>query len=288
MIGGSRDDPALGDVRDVWRVRTTLIGPDTEGRVKVGSIRIELEGTVVTVTDAERGVVMAEIDTDVIGGEPATVADDLNRYGFIRGPGQGVVVADGTARRLETPMEMDYVDAVDGRFIAMSGLYSGPVRETWASTDGIEWTSLGPPVGPVAAPLVSLFEVLPNPDGVTDEPMTAVVMIDEAGTQRTEMWSSTDGVDWDRIALTFTHPETGFRPFRVPSGGYLATGDDYRMRVSATGDDWTTVEGLDDVGQRMEEGGTGMVSKTDHTIFYADLPLSGDRVLWVLRIDPAG
>lgn len=157
-----RDVPALGDQRVISRVPMTIIGPDTETRARVGSIQVELDGTVVTVTDAEREIVLSEIDATTIGADPATLADELNRFGFIRGPGTGALITQGGAQSLPSPPDLAFLTALDDRFVAITEdrLGAPGARLTWTSTDGLDWESLGPPEFP-ARPAV--FQVDPRP-----------------------------------------------------------------------------------------------------------------------------
>lgn len=113
------------------------------------------------------------------------------------------------------------------------------------------------------------------------------MLTDEAGNQISEIWTSTDGLRWVSAGIVSTYPEPALFP--VPAlGGFVATGDDLKVHVSATGAAWSVVEGLDGPRRVFEEdGGTSTYSATRDTVFLVDLPLSGDRVMWVLKRNTA-
>jgi len=146
---------------------------------------------------------------------------------------------------------------------------------------------LGPIVGPSAP---SGFQLLRPAAADPGGPLVADVMIDEAGTQRGELWTSTDGRAWRSLGVISTYPEPSVFPVAGPGGGYLGTGDDLRLHVSTTGAEWSVVDGLTGLHASVDANGrTQMMSVTADTVFYVDLPLSGARFMWVMNLDdPVG
>ena len=103
------------------------------------------------------------------------------------------------------------------------------------------------------------------------------------------MWSSSDGLRWVGDSVVYRSNSTGteeLTPFFAPSGGYLATGSDGRLHVSADGVDWTTVDSFD----RAPLEGSGeywgaLTATTSEATFIGDEASNGDRVLWLVRIE---
>jgi hypothetical protein len=286
----------LGTARDVFRTRR----PQTSGRsgfdparVRVGSIRVTVDGSSVTVTDADRDVILARVDGDVVGIPAADLAAGLNSEGYIGPVLGGAVVSNGTAQAFTPPGDFQELVAARGRMVGITypvGPNSSQV--VWASTNGLDWESLGPPTGPSAPTEIPHFEsILRAPGGQPGEPLVAPVLIDEAGGgQRKELWSSADGLTWVKDGLVYRHDGTGTEglvPFFAPSGGYLATGDDFRLHVSPDGADWTTVSGFEVVGTDPNQPGWGeLVGVTHEATFITDMLDNGDRVLYVVRVQP--
>jgi len=131
---------------------------------------------------------------------------------------------------------------------------------------------------------VQFLEVLPTAPSL-GLPLTAVAMIDEAGEQRNELWSSSDGRTWSRLAVISTYPEPNFDPVPGPIG-FVAPGDDQRLHVSPNGAEWSVVDGPTGLHQTVDEnGGTQQISVTADTLFYVELPLSGERRLWKFEFE---
>lgn len=296
----SGEEPALGDVRGVFRGPLIAFDQGDEPPVRVGSIRVESDGSIVTITDAEREIVVAEIDADVVGIPAATLADDINRDGSINVLRGGAVISSGIARALSYPLPLtpppfdraprdrffDLV-SIEERFVGLTQDPQGPdaSRLVWTSTNGLDWESLGPPDLPSAATATAHFgQILRRPAGDPGSPLVAAVVIDEAAEQRLELWSSVDGLSWVQLGLVYTYPEGSLDPFHAPSGGYLATGDDLRVHVSPTGAEWTVVDGLIGVGGSLENGGALARALTQDAAFIVELPFNGDRVMWVIRV----
>jgi hypothetical protein len=280
-VGKSRESaPELGDERDVWRERD--FGQGTP--VHMGTIRVLLDGSMVSIIDSDRDAVVARIDAELLGLTGADLADSLNRYGSFGLPGHGAVISDGSVRAFEPPAELEFLDAVGGRFVGMGVEDETGRRLVWASANGLDWESVGPAVTPSSVGLH--FELLERLAGNTRLPLQANVLIDESGTQREELWSSDDGLTWVRLGLVYTYPEGFLGPFEAPHGGYLAIGDDLRVHASADGGDWAVVEGLEGVRQSIDEyGGTSRTSVARDAAFIVEIPFSGERLMWVLRLD---
>lgn len=286
-LGTSRESAVLGDERMVYRQRQTIIGPEQESGVPVGSIRVGVSGPSVVVTEAETGRELTRIDSTTLGLPVAELADTINQGGVVPGPGDGVVISAGVASPLEAPPDLASLTVIDGRFVAMSDDYRGGARVVWTSADGLDWEALGALAGP--ANRIAVFSLFGRAVDDRGPLPVADVLIDEGRAQRAELWTSIDGLTWGSLGVTYTYPEPALYPFLGPSGGYLATGDDYRLRVSGTGAQWTIVEGIAGLNRRAREnGGTSSVSITRDAVLVVELPLTGERVLWHMEIDPPG
>ena len=288
----------LGTARDVFRTRH----PQTSGRsgadptrVRVGSIRVTVDGSFVTITDAERDIILARIDSDVVGIPALTLAGNINSEGDIGLVLGGAAISDGIARAFTPPGDFADLFAAQGRIVGMT-YPEGPASSqvVWASTNGLDWESLGPPAVPLAGTDIAHFDsVLRRPGGALGEPLVVPVLIDEAGGgQRKELWSSVDGLTWVNDGLVYRFNGTGKEglvPFFAPSGSFLATGDDFRLHVSPDGSDWSTVNGFEVVGTDPNQQGWGqLVGVTQEATFIADVLDNGDRMLYVVRIEPGG
>ena len=99
--------------------------------------------------------------------------------------------------------------------------------------------------------------------------------------------SSTDGLDWESVGVTFTDPGPRVQPIWPPAGGYVAIGDDTALYVSTTGARWAAVDGLDDLHKTMAES-DGMSNSwmTPNQVFVVEVTLTGQRRLWVMRVAP--
>lgn len=282
-VDAGNDPAAIGDVRPVYRRDITInsfgIGSD-EGEpnlVQVGSIRVEVADQLVTVIDAERDVVLAEVDAMLVGVPAVDLADGLNLYGQTEGPGHGALITGGTASAITLP-DGD-IWTIRGRFTALADDSNGQLV-VWTSTDGVDWTSLGPPVFPTATGDLGVL-----PQATDAEPLTAVARIEKSGAERFELWTSTDGRRWKRLGVLAKDLEMPITP--AVSGGFLAIGGDFRIHVSGTGADWAVVKGLAGVLETVSaNGGTHRTWATRDTIFHMDAPLTGERIMWVMRIDP--
>jgi len=282
MFGAAFDDSTpLGESRPIYRARQTAMGWDEATRTLVGRIRVELRGETAVVMAEEPLRVLVEIDATRLGVPADEMAKDLNAFGFVRGPGQGVIISRGGVQPLQPPAAFASVVDVDGRFAAWTDDYSGGPRIVWSSTNGTDWEELGPMVLPSPA---QVFQVLPTAPTL-GLPLAAVAMIDEAGEQRNELWSSSDGQTWSRLAVISTYPEPNFDPVPGPVG-FVAPGDDQRLHVSPNGDEWSVVEGPAGLHRTVDEnGGTQSISVTADTVFYVELPLTGERRLWKFRFE---
>jgi hypothetical protein len=126
---------------------------------------------------------------------------------------------------------------------------------------------------------VGFLQVLPTAPAL-GVPLTALAMVDEAGEQRNELWSSSDGQTWTRLSVISTYPEPNLDPVPGPVG-FVAPGEDQRLHVSPNGETWSVVEGPAGLHKTVDEnGGTQRVSVTPDTVFYVELPLTGERRLW--------
>lgn len=276
-VGTSREQAAaLGDERDVWREPFWGDGP----RVHIGSIRILLDGSIVSVIDSDRDEVVARIDAELLGLTGAELADDLNTTGRAWLPGHGAVITDGTVREFEPPADLELLEAVGGRFVGLGERDDSGRRRVWASANGLDWESLGAAVTPTGDGLLWLLD---RPDGDSGRPLRA---ISESETQ-IELWSSDDGLTWVRHGSLFAYPDSPRYPFEVPQGGYLALDDDgRRVHSSADGGDWAVVQGLEGIGQSIEEyGGRITTSVARDVVFMVETPLNGERLLWVVSPD---
>ena len=73
---------------------------------------------------------------------------------------------------------------------------------------------------------------------------------------------------------------------RAPTG-YLATGDDFRIHVSATGANWALVDGPVGVGGDIDEvGGARRTSATSAAAFNLEALTDGSRTLWAFTFAP--
>lgn len=297
-IDQERENPALGDVRAITRSRITIIGPDEGTRERVGSIRVTLAGSIVTITDADRDAVVAEIDADVLGISPSSLAETLNDAGWSGEQWDGAVITDNIAVPMAYPLAPvsqrthrdGFVDvfAIGGRFVGLTeGSGPGSMR-AWASTNGRDWEPLGPPVfSSSAAGTVTVHKVLRRADERPEQRLSALVVVEERDEQHLELWSSADGVTWAPVGPV-PNPGPYIYPVFAPSaiGGYLMANEDFRVSVSPTGAEWTAVDGLADVGAETRLGsGTVRFEVTAEALFVSEVALNGDRVLWVLRVE---
>lgn len=288
----------LGTVREVFRTRH----PQTSGRsgadparVRVGSILVTVDGLIVTITDAERDIILARIDSDVVGIPALTLATSINSEGSLGQLRGGAAISDGIAQAFTPPGDFQDLFAAQGRVVGVTNP-EGPAfsQVVWASTNGLDWESLGPPAVPLAGTEIAHFDlVLRRPGGAGGERLVAPVLIDEAGGgQRKELWSSADGLTWVSDGLVYRFDGTGTEglvPFFAPSGSFLATGDDFRLHVSPDGADWSTVNGFEVVGTDPNQPGWGqLVGVTHEATFIADVLDNGDRVLYIVRVESGG
>lgn len=293
---GPESQAPVGSVREVFRTYR----PQTRGRsadparVRVGSIRVTVDGSSVTITDDERDATLARIDADVFGVPAATLATTINSAGETGQVLGGAVISDGIVRAFTPPADFADLYAAQGRLVGITYPEGSAFSQVvWASTNGLDWESLGPPVVPSAEAEIAHFEsVLRRPGGTPGEPLVASVLIDEVGGgQRRELWSSADGLTWATVGLVYTYDGTGTEglvPFFAPSGGFLATGDDLRLHVSPDGAWWSTVDGFEVEGSDPDQQGWGRsVSVTGTATFIADVS-GNDRVLYIVRVEPSG
>jgi hypothetical protein len=162
----------------------------------------------------------------------------------------------------------------------------------WASNDGLDWEWLGKPGIPASDTNTTYMNpVLRRPDNADGERVIAPVVIDEAGGgQRVELWSSADGLTWLSDGVVTTYDGTGTEgrlPSFAPSGGFLAAGDDLRLHVSPDAREWAPVDGFEVAGADPDQPGWAQVlGVTGEAAFMADDLDNGDRVLYVLRVEP--
>ena len=71
--------------------------------MKVGSIRVEVDGSIVTVYDAVRDVPVARIDASIVGIPPADLADALEEDLYVDVRDSVVVIKGGDAQRVAPP-----------------------------------------------------------------------------------------------------------------------------------------------------------------------------------------
>jgi len=294
-------EPAVvGDVRDVVRYRRATRRADEGPRVTVGSIRVTVEGSMVTITDLGRGVVVATIDSDVVGLPAAYLADHINWYGSFPDVRGGAVISNGNAGPLSYPLapvtgesdraalEFSHLSAIDGRFVALTD--EPPAQRVWTTTDGLDWESLGSPILPQGTEAEAYLDVLDRPGGGPGMPLIAVAEINETETvQRQELWSSVDGVTWLHVGEGRRYGRHMLNISHSPTGGYLGIAENYQLNVSPDGTAWTIVEGVSGPGSIVDlHGGSVGVSVTHKAAFIHEVPNRGDRVIWMLRIEPAG
>ena len=180
-----------------------------------------------TITDVDRDDVLAEFDTAALGADPDIMVRGLRDSLWFRAE-SGVVISDGVARALAPRPDLVFLESVGGRFVAMTGDETDGTG-VWVSTDGIDWQSAGPPSYPSdGAPHM---ELLRRPEGDDGQPLVASVLIDEADTQRSELWSSTDGQAWRKLGLVYTYPEPDVVPILADAEGYLGIGEDIDPRL---------------------------------------------------------
>ena len=286
IVGSQRDFGELGEVRPVARVDATVNGPG-QSRTVVGTIRVTLDGDVVTITDADRDTVVAEIDARLAGTSAAALAKGLSEEGFFRAGGGGAVITGSVATATAIAPDVTDVVPIDSRFIALENDFQN-APSVWASTDGLEWTSLGPAIAPSASPPTT-FYLAPRPDtSDVDAPLIALATVDAVSSQREEIWSSTDGLRWESVGVAFSDP--GTRKIAIPApGGYVAIGEDHALYVSTAGARWTAVDGIDDLQMTIDEvGGMTNYWTTRDRVFMLEVTLTGQRRLWILRIAPGG
>jgi hypothetical protein len=258
---------------------------DLDGRgrrevLEADAIRVDQDGSVVTVTDVGRDVVLAEIDAAALGTDPDMLALQIRNELVFRAPGGGIAITGDVAHAVLSGLELTFVEAIGDRFVAMAGdvhTDDDPASRTvWGSTDGLDWESLGPPsYPPGGTPHLSLL----SRNGDVRRPLAATVIIDDAETQRMELWSSHDGQTWARLGEV-----RDMTPMYAPASGYIALdAPDASVHVSATGGDWETVDGPQGLGASGEEsGGTGWSGSARDSSFLSEVPNVGDRTLWVL------
>jgi hypothetical protein len=282
MFGAAFDDATpLGVSRPVYRAHQTPFGPDEATRTLVGEIRVELRGQTAIVMAEEPLRVLIEVDATQLGVPADEMAQDLNAFGFVRGSGEGVVMARGGVQPLRPPAAFANLVAVNETFVAWTDDRAGGPRIVWSSTDGMDWAELGPMVLPSP---VQVFQVLPTAPAL-GLPLAALAMVDEGGEQRNELWSSSDGQTWSRLSVISTYPEPNFDPHPGPVG-FVAPGDDQRLHVSPSGNEWSVVDGPAGLHQTVDEhGGTQVLSVTPDTVFYVELPLTGERRLWKFKFE---
>ena len=104
--------------------------------------------------------------------------------------------------------------------------------------------------------------------------------------QREELWTSANGIDWDRISELSTYPDKDRNAWALPSGGFLARTGDYTVETSPNGVDWTPIEGVNGVGTAIEESGGELpvTVATRGASFISELPTEGERILWVFEV----
>ena len=156
----------LGTARDVFRTRR----PQTSGRsgfdpnrIKVGSIRVGIDGSFVTITDADRNVTVARIDSRLIGTPASTVAAYINGEGDLPWFEAGAVISDATVQTFDPPVGYggplaghyyhDELFAAQDRFVAFGADQQGSTGSVvaWTSANGLDWQREGSPVFPLAA-----------------------------------------------------------------------------------------------------------------------------------------
>jgi hypothetical protein len=297
----------LGTARDVFRTRR----PQTSGRsgfdpnrIRVGSIRVGIDGSFVTITDADRNVILARIDSSLLGVPASTLAADVNAEGELPRVEAGAVISDAVVRPFDPPAGYaelltghyyhDELFAAQDRFVAFGADQQGSTGSVvaWTSANGLDWRREGSPDFPLAAgeALSPGEQFLLRPGGPEGRLAASVRIADSGGAERRgELWSSADGLRWVNDGVLWRYDGTGteeLAPFFAPSGGYFATGSDGRLHVSPNGTDWTAVDSFDRVPTEPSGQYWGsLVGETREATFIGDQGSNGDRVLWLLRID---
>ena len=283
----------LGTARDVFRTRhpqtSDRSGPDP-ARVRVGSIRVGLEGSVVTITDADRDIVLTRIDAIALGFDAADLAMGLNGEGGLPEVREGAVISDRTVQRFDPPADLVDLFSAQGRFV---GIAEDPARRPgslliWVSTNGRDWESLGPAALPSAPTDAVHFSNVLRIGGETGETLMAPVLIDAAdGGQRQELWSSTDGFTWAMVGEVYRWDGSAAGPrdlFRTLTGGFIATGAG-GLLVSPDGADWTAVDGFTGIGNN-NGGEMYWLSATRQGVFKVSVETTtGRRGLWFLQVE---
>jgi len=273
-LSGGYQDQVLGDVRDVIRVRDPLPGIDTDAEV-VGQIRLSAAGSVVTVLDGAQDVPLAWFDTSSLGEDAAAVAERLNMNEPFRYPIGTMVLTDGRIQEAGLPPGAS-AWALGDAFVAVAD-----DDTIWRSTDGVEWVSLGPPTLPALALELGDLYPIAEPGGG----LGAVMMLESDGVQTFEYWTSTNGLEWGRIGVL---PAGVSQVIPAGPGRYLAKGEDLAMRSSTTTEEWALVDGLDGFDSLVGEyGGRMLHSVAGDTVFLVEDAFNGERILWVIELDPA-
>ena len=164
----------------------------------------------------------------------------------------------------------------------------------WTSGNGLDWRGQGSPEFPLAAgeALAPGERFLVGPEGPDGRVAATVQILDASGSvRREELWSSADGLRWVTDGLVWRDDGAGTKelaPFFAPSGGYLAIGADGRLHVSPNGSDWTVVDNFDRVPTEPSgrQSWASIVGETRDVTFISYPEANGDRVLWLVRVEP--
>jgi hypothetical protein len=293
-----------GTVREVFRTRDPRTSHCANSdRVRVGSIEVGVDGSFVTITDADRNIIVVRIDSSLLGVPASTLAAYINGEGELPSFEAGAVISDATVQPFDPPAGYggplaghyyhDQLFAAQDRFVAFAANPQGSAGSVvaWTSANGLDWQREGSPAFPLAAgeALSPDEQFLLRPGGPEGRLVLSVRIADAGGAERRgELWSSADGLRWVNDGVLWRYDGTGteeLAPFFAPSGGYFATGSDGRLHVSPNGTDWTAVDNFDRVPTEPSGQYWGsIVGETREATFIGDQGSNGDRVLWLLRI----
>jgi hypothetical protein len=268
-----------GEETDLIQVWSLAGGRDHQ----VGQLRVEVTGSAVTVSDADRGNVVVTINAADLGMDAADLATQLLDEGEIMLGQHAIAITDGRARPVQYLDHLVMHAPVSDGFIAVTN--DDESYEVWSSPDGERWDSIGTPSFPTSEGVRILWDT-PVDDLFPEPGIRLAVWLEGPGAaQHVEIWATEDGLAWAQAAVlpgdTTNLLDT---PYRVP-GGYMAFGsNDSRVYFSPGGTLWSAMDGRPETDRLVEElNGWRAVTATKNVAFIVDSSLNGRRKL--VRLD---
>lgn len=152
---------------------------------------------------------------------------------------------------------------------------SGASLEILRSADGETWESLGQPDFAPATGFEGGATIHVH-DGMLRAEVTS-------GGRSTDVWESVDGESWAYLGQAPTAGNLA----QHPDLGWVMLGGDENVYVSQDFETWSVLVASPDIDQILGEegGGAGAKSAGDALFFSAENAASGQRVLWIARLD---